>query len=371
MKMTIKNVIVLLTALFSFQANAQEVKKEVYAVLNVDVSGTSNVDRKQLGNILRMHLEKTDSFQVIDKYDMAYLLADDAAKFEYCYGKLCLTELGRKIKADKVVSGTVDVMGDMIIITLRRVDVASGEIDKTLVKEYLNITVELGYMLQISLNELLGLPNPEALVISLTKKDAFANTHNTPFSPRLAVDGPRFGMSGISGRSAQILAREEGQGGFNAFPVSFHFGYQFEKQYLNEGNFQALFEFIPMLTGLEQGRVSASFTLMNGIRHNRNGWEFAFGPTVSTIKLAPVAQDDAGNWLTESMWKERYPSLNPTHGFRKQLDSRGVIKMDAGFVFGVGKTFRSGNLNIPVNLFVVPKKDDFKFGISVGYNSSR
>ncbi len=371
MKNTFKYALVVFATLFQFLANAKEVKKEVYAVLNVDVSGTSSVDRKQLGNILRMHLEKTDSFQVIDKYDVAYLLADDAEKFEYCYGKLCLTELGRKIEADKVVSGTVDVMGDMIIVTLRRVDVASGEIDKTLVKEYLNISVEIGYMLQISLNELLGLANPEALVISLTKKDAFANTHNTPFSPRLAVDGPRFGMSGISGRSAQILAREEAQGGFNAFPVSFHFGYQFEKQYLNEGNFQALFEFIPMLTGLEQGRVSASFTLMNGIRHNRNGWEFAFGPSISTVRLARVAQDADGNWLTEDMWNERFPGALPEQGFRKQLDSRGVVKMDAGFVFGVGKTIRSGNLNIPVNLFVIPKKDDFKFGISVGYNASR
>ncbi|TNE79535.1 MAG: hypothetical protein EP332_10720 [Bacteroidetes bacterium] len=369
--MTIKYVVVLLVALLSLEVKAGETKKEVYAVLNVDVSGTNNVDRKQLGNILRMHLEKTDSFQVIDKYDMAYLLADEADKFEYCYGKLCLTELGKKIKADKVVSGTVDVMGDMIIVTLRRVDVASGEIDKTLVKEYLNLTVELGYMLQISLNELLGLPNPEALVVSLTKKDAFANTHNTPFSPRLAVDGPRFGMSGIAGKSAKILLREENQGGFNAYPMSFHFGYQFEKQYLNEGNFQALFEFIPMLTGLEQGRVSASFTLMNGIRSNRNGWEFAFGPTISTVKIANVAQDATGNWLTESMWKELHPGLMPENGFRKQLDSRGEIKLDAGFVLGIGKTFRSGNLNIPVNLFVVPKKDDFKFGISVGYNSSR
>ena len=54
-------------------------------------------------------------------------------------------------------------------------------------------------------------------------------------------------------------------GGFDAYPAMFQFGYQFEKQYLNEGNFQALFEFIPMISGLEQNTFIPSFTLMNGL----------------------------------------------------------------------------------------------------------
>lgn len=372
MKKLILSLCVFVLSIISQYVLAQsQTQRELYAVLNIDVSGSGSLDKSQLGNILRRHLEKLDTFRVIDKYDMEYILSKESKTYENCYGKLCLAEVGKKIKADKVLSGTVDIVGDMIVITLRRVDIKSGEIDKTIVKEFLNLQIEIGFMLQITLNEFLGLDNPPSLVESLTKKDAFANSFNQAYAPRLAVDGPRFGFSFVTGETAKILGREEDQGGFNGYPMSFHFGYQFEKQYLNQGNFQALFEFIPLLTGLEQGRISGSLTLMNGIRHNRNGWEIAFGPSISTTQIANVTRDSDGKLITQKQWNELYPNTKPTDGFRKQIDSRGDVKLDPSFVFAFGKTIKSGNLNIPLNVFVIPKKDDFRFGISVGYNSSR
>jgi len=35
--------------------------------------------------------------------------------------------------------------------------------------------------------------------------------------------------------------------------IRFNLAISLSKQYLNEGNFQALFEFIPMVSGLDQG----------------------------------------------------------------------------------------------------------------------
>jgi hypothetical protein len=52
----------------------------------------------------------------------------------------------------------------------------------------------------------------------------------------------------------------------------FMFGYQFEKQYLNEGNLQALFEFIPSVTGVDQGLFLPNILFLHGLRHNRSGW---------------------------------------------------------------------------------------------------
>ncbi|HCS21994.1 MAG TPA: hypothetical protein DIW47_15800 [Bacteroidetes bacterium] len=354
-----------------FQFNAASAR-EIYAVFNMDITGTESFKSNQLGNVLRMHFEKLDSFEVVDRYEMSNLIESmGATRVSSCFAKSCLAEVGKKLNADKVVSGSIDHVGSYYMVTLRRLDVKAGEIDKLVLREYLANTEHISTILLLAMNELLGLPNPEALYISLTKKDAFANSVNNPYYPRLRTDGPRLGVSMVTGEAAKILAREENQGGFNAYPMTFHFGYQFEKQYLNSGNFQALFEFIPLISGMEQGRLAFSFSMLNGIRSNRGGWEFAFGPSVGFTQFAQVAEDQEGNLLTQKLWEEKYPGQEPVNGYRKQLDSRGDIALDPSFVLAAGKTFKSGSMNIPVNVFIIPKKDDLRFGISVGYNAKK
>lgn len=45
--------------------------------------------------------------------------------------------------------------------------------------------------------------------------------------------------------------------------------------------------------------------------------------------------------------------------------------MTSGFIFGVGKSFKSGKLNIPVNLYLIPNKSGLRFGLSVGFNAKK
>jgi hypothetical protein len=49
-------------------------------------------------------------------------------------------------------------------------------------------------------------------------------------------------------------------------------------------------------------------------------------------------------------------------------DSRGSTQVSTGFLFALGKTFRSGKLNLPVNLFFIPSTTGLRYGISVGWN---
>ncbi|HNL37689.1 MAG TPA: hypothetical protein PKH43_01105, partial [Saprospiraceae bacterium] len=51
-----------------------------------------------------------------------------------------------------------------------------------------------------------------------------------------------------------------------------------------------------------------------------------------------------------------------------RFDSRGDFTASTNFVFAAGKSFKSGRLNIPVNLFFVPSRQGHRFGISVGFN---
>jgi len=43
------------------------------------------------------------------------------------------------------------------------------------------------------------------------------------------------------------MTSSKNSGGFDMFPISSMIGYQFEKQYLSSGDFQALIEFIPAI----------------------------------------------------------------------------------------------------------------------------
>jgi hypothetical protein len=157
----------------------------------------------------------------------------------------------------------------------------------------------------------------------------------------------------------------------------FQFGYQIEKQYLNEGNFQALFEVIPMITGLDQGQFIPSLTFLNGLRNNVNGWEFAFGPTFAVSKYIDGYLINEGtdkqefiisiqNQTTYFTLEEEAAAMNSM--VEKRPDSRGSTGLNYGFLFAAGKTFKSGKLNLPVNIYIVPSKNGARFGLSMGWN---
>jgi hypothetical protein len=174
------------------------------------------------------------------------------------------------------------------------------------------------------------------------------------------------GATMFTGETANILKSSASKGGFEVEPLMFQFGYQFEKQYLNEGNFQALFEFIPMVTGLDQGLFIPSITLMNGMRNNKSGWEFAFGPTFSLVTKSQgyyTADDNIWTTLQDSVPVPEYADVIT------RLDSRGDASIQAGFIFAFGKTFKSGRLNVPVNAFVIPSNKGLRMGVSFGFNA--
>ncbi len=172
----------------------------------------------------------------------------------------------------------------------------------------------------------------------------------------------------FTGTTAKILQSPTTQGGYGAVPVMFQFGYQFEKQYLNSADIQALFEFIPMITGLDQGLFIPSFTFMHGLRSNKSGWEFAFGPSFSFTKKAKGYYDSNSDWHLESDWALDNPNNPNIPEFKTRLDSRGRTYLNSSFVLAAGKSFKSGKLNIPVNIYVVPGKDGIRFGTSFGFN---
>jgi TolB-like protein len=341
--------------------------KSSLSVLNIDTKGIG-MDPIQMGNLVRIELEKQDTFQVMDRYDVAYVIEKNKLSIGNCYGKLCLVEVGEIIKSDYMFTGSAELYGETIIITFRLIDVKSQTIVKTQVNEYLNLPRELQTMVRITLNSMLGKKSDETIVQTLTKKNNYDNSINNKNKTKVDLSGPRSGFTVFTGNAAKYMESPKERGGYNSYPVMFQFGYQFEKQYLNEGNYQALFEFLPTITGFNQNVFIPSFTILNGIRNNKHGWEFAFGPTFGIVRKADGYYDGGNNWQLASNWIDTLPNPFP---IIERIDSRGTPELNSSFILAFGKTFKSGKLNIPVNFYVVPNKEGWRFGASFGFNAKK
>ncbi|MBC7425817.1 MAG: hypothetical protein H7321_04710 [Bacteroidia bacterium] len=368
MKNQIKNTaaIIILTLFSQSNAFAGEPGKSRMAFIDIDCRNTVvSTTENPVTALTRVELEKSKQFDLLDKYDLEYLIKRDSIKSTNCYSKICMTELGRKLNVEKMFTGSVEVLSDKIIVTFRILDIASGTFEKVQVNEFINVPVEIKKMIVITMNSMFGVANDAALVTALTKKEAFDDAINNPYKLLLRTDGPRMGFTYFTGEAATLIGAKRAEGGFGAQPMMFQFGYQFEKQYLNEGNFQALFEFVPMVTGLDQGLIIPSITLMNGLRNNKNGWEFAFGPTLSFVNKSTGFYDNTNKWHLAS----DTTNIGYKVSLESRIDSRGELNISPGFVFAFGKTFKSGKLNIPLNAYVIPHNTGVRFGFSFGFNA--
>jgi hypothetical protein len=81
--------------------------------------------------------------------------------------------------------------------------------------------------------------------------------------------------------------------------------------------------------------------------------------------------DENGDWQLENHWNNQTQNTGKNNPFEitDRLDSRGTYRFRSAFVIAAGRTFRSGKLNMPVNVFVIPGRDGWRFGVSVGFNA--
>ena len=267
-----------ITCLFlKTEAQDENASKPTIAILNVDTKGIKNKEYSLLypdeaGNILRIEMEKLNIYEILDRYDAEYIIKQKKLVTDNCYGKLCLTEVGKELGMDKMLSGTLENINGVIYYSLRLVDVKTNTIEKTHIHEFLDIPNQLQNITAIMIREMFGLETDTELSKTLSAKNVLENSVNTPYASRLKLDGPRMGFTVLSGTYGEIFQKPLEEGGFNAFPAMFQFGYEFEARYLNEGNIQALFEFIPLITGLDQGLCIPSLSILHGLRNNKNGW---------------------------------------------------------------------------------------------------
>ena len=367
---TIKKTIITIAFFTANLSFGQDQIKPTCTVLNIQVKGEQMISSSEAGNITRHLMNKLSIYTILYDQDINYALTEKSSdlgkKLTYdCYSIQCLENVGELLNSNKMLSGYVERIRGNIIISFRELDVSTSKITNSISREYKDIPTELKNMVFLTLQEMYGVEREKQMIDYLTQINSREGVPNNPDVKRLNHSGVRMGVVHILGDNGDILKRPAGQGGYDASATLFQFGYQFETQYLNQGRVQGLFEFIPTITGLEQGLFLPSLTVLHGLRDNKTGLEFAFGPTFGVSKVAKGYFDDEV-WKLRTEWDQEGSNPNP---IVTRLDSRGNVTLNAGFLFGVGFSFKSGDLNIPVNLFTVMQKKSFRVGISFGFNA--
>jgi len=365
------SMLICFASIFSLQA---QIKKASIAVLNIDTRSLP-LDPNQMSNLVRVSLEKLERYEVMDRYEVVNQIEKANLNIANCYGKSCLVEVGKTLKVDYMYTGSAELIGQTILITLKLINVKTDAIELTEVMEFLNLPLELPAMTEITVNKMFNKSNNQELQTRLTKKFDYENSINNPNKTYLNLQGARFGYAFIIGDMADRMMASNEFGGYDGNPSLFQFGYQFEKQYLNEGKFQALFEFIPMISGIEQELFIPSFTFLNGFRNNVSGWEIAIGPSFGFGKTGDRVKIDGNYYSAQQVnsnqnLKNRVESDNLK--YRTVIDRDGETSISTALVIAFGKSFKSGKLNIPVNVWTsIPTKDGFRIGVSMGYNAKR
>ncbi len=377
----IKSLITGLSLITVMNLQAQSNNNPTIAVAIPSVQGLG-IPPKVSAKMIYLELIKLDKFKVYDEFDIAEVVNSNTTYQKECFGLNCLTTLGKALKVDYVASGSLDRLGNKIIISLKIIDIKQGVIYKTSFKEFGNQEDELQRMIELTLREMLGFENIKEIEAQLSYKNDVIVSANVG---RINNSGPRIGYAYVTGSLNEFASRSEEQGGLNAFPGFSMIGYQFEKQYIGTENFSALFETIVNVTGLEQGHFIPSVSFLNGFRFGKSGFEIAFGPSFGLQKRSTGFFDTENSYGKGSNYywtndeyndyarqfadsTSNYVAEPSKYHSAKFLDTRGTTSISSRWVMGIGRTFKSGSLNMPVNLFYSSLKKGGMIGLSVGFN---
>ena len=286
-----------------------------------------------------------------------------------------------------MITGSFDLLGNKIVITLKMIDVANNSVYKSGLKEFTNQEKELQRMVEVLLAEMLDIPVNKELSDRLKFDNDIITKANVG---KVSNSGPRVGVGVMTGAFYEYANRSKSQGGLDIFPAVSMIGYQLEAQYVGTDNFSALAEFILNVNGLEQGKFIPTLSILNGFRFGDAGWEFAFGPgfTLTKTSFGRFLDDDsyqtrqeyqnywAGEYNTSSgisynehMNNQDYKDI--VDNMEETLDDRADIKGAFMFVMAFGRTFRAGALNIPVNIFYSSRGKGGIAGLNVGFNVTK
>jgi hypothetical protein len=167
---------------------------------------------------------------------------------------------------------------------------------------------------------------PFLAVCLLFATSSFAWSQSRPRGVTDTVDmtGPRFGLTVLNQQSVDTLLAEKN---ISVRPMITQFGWQFERRlYTNGDGITMLTEWIPLLSGLDQGVALPSLNWLTGLRTD-SGTEFGIGPNITPLGV--------------------------------------------GLVVAAGVTVKTGALHVPFNFAIATSKSGARVSVMTGFNVRR
>ena len=379
------SVLLVVAILFGLNTTYWAQANPTLAVANPNVNSLT-IKPEAAAKMMRLELIKMNKYKVYDEFDMNEIIQTKEEYKSGCYGQNCLTRLGEELKVDYVMSGSIDGLGNKIVVTVKIIDVKNQALYKSAVREFDNQETEIQRMIEIVLSEMHGITIDKVTLDRLAFKNEIITSNNVG---KVNNSGPRIGVAYLTGTLNEFATRDEQYGGLGIQPFASMIGYQIEGQYVGTENFSALVEGIINVSGLEQGQFVPSISLLNGFRFGKGNWEFAFGPRfgITTTSQGFFDYDKKystdGRYFSESDWysyvntyNNNNPGVTPldpnipgdNYAFERNFDKRGSKTLSTSFLMAFGKTFQAGALNIPVNIFYSSQKGGGYVGINMGFN---
>jgi TolB-like protein len=107
-------------------------KKELIAVLDLDVKGGTSEEAAALSNQLRKELFKTGQFTLVDRSQLDEILKEQALQQSGCTSQECVVQVGRLLGIRQIVSGSVTkISKDLWQVSTVLVDVETSETLRT------------------------------------------------------------------------------------------------------------------------------------------------------------------------------------------------------------------------------------------------
>ncbi len=121
--------------LLIFFCSFSQKEKVNVAVLDLEAQGIKHFEAVTLSEKLRHELVRYGIFTILERNRVNEILKEQGFQRIGCTSTECVVEIGQLIGVQKMVAGTVGIVGETYLIIVRLIDVKTGEIVKTAKEE--------------------------------------------------------------------------------------------------------------------------------------------------------------------------------------------------------------------------------------------
>ena len=123
-----KKIVVLLLFAIYAQSDAESDKRINIAVNDLTGQGIDQTTVATISERLRVELINTQSFRVMERSQMTVILQEQGFQQSDCADNSCIVKMGQLLGVEHMIMGTIGRVGSMYTISLRMVNVATGEV---------------------------------------------------------------------------------------------------------------------------------------------------------------------------------------------------------------------------------------------------